>query len=123
MAHGKKYQEAAKLIDLAKTYAPAEAFELAKKVSTVKFDASVEIHCKLGIDPKKSEQAIRGMVTLPHSIGKTKRIAAFVDSTNEKVAEEAGADIIGGENLINKIAISGKIDFDVAVGNPSNMSK
>lgn len=120
---GKKFQEASKLVDPKKTYSIAEAIELVKKTSTTKFDGSVEVHFNLGIDPAKSDQAVRGTLTLPHSIGKTKRIAAFVDSTNEKAAEEAGADIVGGEALIAEIASSGKIAFDVAIATPNMMPK
>lgn len=115
--------EAVKLVDATKLYSPQEALELAKKTSTVKFDASIEVHCKLGIDPAKSDQAVRGTLTFPHGTGQTKRIAAFVDASNEKAAEEAGADIVGGENLINDIASSGKIDFDVAIATPAMMPK
>ncbi len=120
---GKKYNEATKLVDPKKTYSIADAIELVKKTSTTKFDGSVEVHCNLGIDPAKSDQAVRGTLTLPHSIGKVKRIAAFVDSTNEKAAEEAGADIVGGEALIAEIASSGKIAFDVAIATPNMMPK
>lgn len=123
MAHGKKFQEASKLVDPKKTYSIADAIELVKKTSTTKFDGSVEVHFNLGIDPAKSDQAVRGTLTLPHSIGKTKRIAAFVDSTNEKAAEEAGADLVGGEALIAEIASSGKIAFDVAIATPNMMPK
>ncbi len=123
MAHGKKYNEAVKLVDAKKTYSIADAIELVKKTSTTKFDGSVEVHFNLGIDPAKSDQSVRGTLTLPHSIGKTKRIAAFVDSTNEKAAEEAGADIVGGDALIAEIASSGKIAFDVAIATPNMMPK
>lgn len=120
---GKRYNEAAKLIDPKKLYAIAEAIELVSKTATTKFEGSVEVHCKLGIDPAKSDQAVRATLTFPHNIGKTKRIAAFVDVANEKAAEEAGADIVGGETLINEIASSGKIAFDVAIATPNMMPK
>ncbi|OGL66193.1 50S ribosomal protein L1 [Candidatus Uhrbacteria bacterium RIFCSPLOWO2_01_FULL_47_24] len=120
---GKKYQEAVKLVDAKKLYSPSEALELAKKTSTVKFDASIEVHCHLGIDPAKSDQAVRATLTFPHGTGKSKRIAAFVDAANEKAAEEAGADIVGGDRLIDEIASSGKIDFDVAIATPPIMAK
>ena len=120
---GKKYNEAIKLVDPKKTYSVAEAIELVKKTSTTKFDGSVEVHCKLGIDPAKSDQAVRATFTFPHGIGKIKRIAAFVDATNEKAAEEAGADLVGGEALIAEIASSGKINFDVAIATPPMMPK
>lgn len=123
MTHGKKYNEALKLVDQKKLYSPTEAIELAKKTSTVKFDASIEVHCKLGIDPAKSDQSVRATITFPHGVGKSKRIVAFVDAGNEKAAEEAGADIVGGEALINQIVSSGKIDFDVAIATPIMMPK
>ena len=123
MARGIKYQTAAKFVDAAKLYSPTDAFELAKKTATVKFDASLEVHCKLGIDPAKSDQAVRATLTFPHGTGKIKRIAAFVDPANENAAQEAGADIVGGERLIDEIASSGKIDFEVAIATPSMMVK
>lgn len=110
-------------VDPTKLYSPAEALELVKKTSKTKFDASVEVHCKLGIDASKSDQTVRTTVTFPHGTGKSKRIAAFVDSTQESVAQEAGADIVGGEALINEIASSGKIDFDVAIATPGVMPR
>lgn len=109
--------------DSTKLYSPAEALELAKKTSKTKFDASIEVHCKLGIDPAKSDQAVRGTLTFPHGTGKTKRIAAFVDATQESAAQEAGADIVGSERLIDEIASSGKIDFDVAIATPAMMPR
>ena len=120
---GTKYTEALKLVDPKKLYSPEKALELAKKTSTVKFDASIEVHCKLGIDPAKSDQAVRATLTFPHGTGKSKRVAAFVDPANEKAAEEAGADVIGGERLIDEIASSGKINFDVAIATPPMMAK
>lgn len=110
-------------IDHTKLYSPAEALDLAKKTSKTKFDATVEGHCKLGIDPAKSDQSVRGTVTFPHGTGKTKRIAAFVDASSEAAAQEAGADIVGSERLIDEIASSGKIEFDVAIATPAMMPK
>ena len=118
---GKRYEEAQKQIDPEKTYSLEEAMDLIKKTSKEKFDAGIEIHLKLGIDPKKSDQQIRGNVVLPHNVGKSKKIAAFVDATLEKEAKEAGADIIGGEELVKEIKSSGKIDFDIAVATPKMM--
>lgn len=120
---GKKYQEAKKSVDPKKIYSPDEAFELIKKISKEKFDAGIEIHLKLGIDPKKSEQSVRGTVILPWSAGKTKKVAAFVEPTQEKEAKEAGADVVGGEELIKEIKSSGKITFEVAVATPQMMPK
>lgn len=116
----KKYQTAAKLIDAAKVYSPAEAFELVKKTSTTAFDATVEMHIKLGIDPSKSEQFVRGTIVMPHAAGKSKRIAVFT-VTKEAEAKAAGADIVGGLQLIEEIRTTGKIDFDVAVAEPALM--
>ena len=123
MPRSKRYKELSKLVDPKKAYAPAEAIELAKKTSTTKFDGSVEVHLNLGIDVKKSDQAVRSTLVLPHSIGKSKKVAAFVTGEKEKDAKEAGADLIGGEELIEEIARTGKIDFDVAVATPDMMPK
>lgn len=123
MTHGKKYLEAKKLIDLKKTYSAEEAMDLIKKTSTVKFDPSVELHLKLGIDPTKGEQLVRFTLTLPHATGKIKKIAAFVSSGKEKEALEAGADIAGGEELIAEMAKTQKINFEVAVATPDMMPK
>lgn len=120
---GKKYLEAAKLVDQKKLYPIEEAVELIKKTTTTKFDGSVEIHCNLGIDPAKSDQAVRATFTFPYTSGKVKRIAAFVDAANEKAAQDAGADVVGGEALISEIASSGKINFDVAIATPAMMAK
>lgn len=112
------------LVDPTKTYSLDEAIALVKQTSTVKFDASVEVHAKLGIDPSKSDQLIRATVALPHGTGKTKKIAAFVGSNNEKSAEEAGADFVYGEEEIKKIKDGTlKVDFDIAVATPDMMPK
>lgn len=124
MSHSKRYKEIAKKVDAKKTYSPEEAIALVKETATTKFDSSVEVHVRLGIDPKKSEQSVRSTVTMPHGIGKKKTIAVFVSSPEkEKEAKEAGADIVGGEELIAKIATTGKCDFDVAVATPDMMPK
>lgn len=123
MAHGKKYLEVKKLIDPKKIYSAEEAMDLIKKTSTVKFDPSVELHLKLGIDPTKGEQLVRFTLTLPHAAGKIKKIAAFVSSSKEKEALEAGADIAGGEELIAEMAKTQKINFEVAVATPDMMPK
>ena len=123
MAKSKRYSELKKLVDPKKLYTPVEAMELVKKTATTKFDGSVEVHMHLGIDVKKSEQSVRATIVLPHSTGKTKKVAAFVSGEKEKDAKAAGADIIGGEELINEIAKTGKIDFDVAVATPDMMTK
>ncbi|MEY4744285.1 MAG: ribosomal protein [Candidatus Parcubacteria bacterium] len=124
MAHSKRYKELKALIDPKKAYSPEEAVELAKKTATTKFDSAIEVHVRLGIDSKKSDQMVRGTVSLPHGTGKTKKVAVFVgNAEKEKEAKEAGADIVGGEELINEIAKTGKYDFEVAVTSPDMMPK
>lgn len=119
----KRFEEAKKLIDPKKVYTREEAIELAKKTSTVKFDASVEVHLRLGIDPSKGDQQIRSTIIFPHSVGTAKKVAAFVVSGKEKEAKDAGADIVGGEEMIEEIKKTGKINFDVAVATPDMMPK
>ncbi|MDD5438153.1 MAG: 50S ribosomal protein L1 [Patescibacteria group bacterium] len=123
MAQSKRFLEAKKLVDKTKKYSPIEAIDLAKKTATTKFVGSVEVHVRLGIDPKKTDQTVRSTLVLPHSTGKTKKVAAFVGAEKEKDAKEAGADIVGGEELINEIIQSNKIDFEVAVATPDMMPK
>lgn len=120
MQHGKKYRAAAEKIDRNKTYSIEEAVKLIKENKIAKFDESVEIHIKTNIDPKKGDQQVRGTVTLPHGTGKSKKIAV-ITSTAEKEAKEAGADLVGGEEMIEKIAK--KIDFDILVATPEMMPK
>lgn len=102
-------------------YGIEEAIELAKKTATTKFTGSIEVHVKTGIDAKKTDQAVRGTISLPHGTGKTKRIAAFVSDAKEKEAKDAGASIVGGEDLIKKIKETEKTDFDVAIAEPAMM--
>jgi len=123
MPRSKRYVELKKLVDAKKLYSPAEAIELAKKTAKTKFDGSLEVHLRLGIDISKSDQQVRTTVVLPHSTGKTKRIAAFVTADKEKDAKDAGAEIVGAEELIEEIAQTGKVDFDVAVATPDMMPK
>jgi len=111
------------MVDPKKVYTREEAIELAKKTSSVKFDASIEVHLRLGIDPSKGDQQIRSTIIFPHTIGKTKTVAAFVPPDKEKEAKGAGADIVGGEELIEEIKKSGKINFEVAVATPDMMPK
>ena len=122
MPRSKRYNEIKKLVEPKKLYPPAEAIELAKKTSSTKFEGSIELHANLGIDVKKSDQVVRFTLVLPHAAGKPKRIAAFVPADKEKEATDAGADIVGGEELIEKLQ-TGKIDFDVAVATPDMMPK
>jgi len=110
-------------IDQNKVYNIDEALTLIKKTSTVKFDASVEVHARLGIDPKKGDQQVRSTVILPHGTGKTRTVAAFVGNNDEKAAKEAGADFIYNEEDIKKIKDTGKIEFDIAVATPEMMPK
>lgn len=107
--------------DRLKTYPVAEAIELVQKFSKTKFDASLEVHFRLGIDTKKGDQQIRSAIALPFGTGKTVRVAAFVSAANEKAAKDAGADIVGGEDLIAEIKKTEKTDFQVAVAEPAMM--
>ncbi|MBU0731645.1 50S ribosomal protein L1 [Patescibacteria group bacterium] len=118
----KRYNEALKQIDKSKKYPLEEALKLVLADKT-KFDQSVEVHLRLGIDPKKGEQLVRGQVVLPHGTGKEVKIMAFVGPEKEAEAKGAGADIIGGESEIQKIKETGKIDFDIAVATPDIMKK
>lgn len=113
----------AKLVDLNKVYAAEEAVELVKKTATTKFVGSVEVHARTGIDPKKSDQSVRGTVTLPHGTGKLLRVAAFVSDSQTEAAKMAGANLVGGEELIKQIKETEKTDFDVAVATPDLMPK
>ncbi|MFH1078600.1 MAG: 50S ribosomal protein L1 [Patescibacteria group bacterium] len=123
MPRSKRYTELKKLVDPKKLYTPKEAIELVKKTSNTKFDGMVEVHVNLGIDVKKSDQQIRTTIVLPHSTGKVRRVAAFVPADKEKEAKDAGADVVGGEELIAEIASTGKLAFDVAVATPDMMPK
>src|SRR5512135_2489504 len=122
MAHGKKYQEAVKLVDRARTYAPAEAVDLAKETTYVGFDASVEAHLRLGVDPRHADQMVRGTVVLPHGTGKVVRVVAFAQGEKAQEALRAGADEVGGEDLVKKIE-AGWLEFDVAVATPDMMGQ
>ncbi|NLP41915.1 MAG: 50S ribosomal protein L1 [Veillonellaceae bacterium] len=117
---GKKYQEAAKLIDDVKLYEPEEAIELVKKTATAKFDETVEVAVRLGVDPKHADQQVRGAVVLPYGTGKTKRVLVFAKGAKAKEAEDAGADFVGAEDMVEKIQ-GGWTDFDVAVATPDMM--
>ncbi len=123
MPRGKRYNELKKLVNPKQLYSPADAVELVKKTSNTKFDSTIEVHINLGIDVKKGEQQVRSTIIFPHSIGKTKRVAAIVAPAKEAEAKEAGADIVGGEDLIAEIAQKGKVDADVVVATPDMMAK
>ncbi|CAH1219733.1 50S ribosomal protein L1 [Paenibacillus plantiphilus] len=119
---GKKYVEAVKLVDSEATYESLEAIELVKKTATAKFDETVEVAVRLGVDPKKQDQAVRGVVVLPHGTGKTKRVLVFAKGDKAKEAEAAGADYVGDADVINKIQ-QGWFEFDVCVATPDMMAE
>lgn len=121
MKHGKKYQEAAKLVDRTVQYDTAEAIALVKKTATAKFDETVEVHIRTGCDGRHAEQQIRGAVVLPNGTGKTVRVLVFAKGDKVNEAEAAGADHVGGEELIPKIQNDGWLDFDVVVATPDMM--
>ena len=121
MKRGKKYVEAAKLVDSATLYSAEEAVSLVKKTSTAKFDETVEAHIRTGCDGRHAEQQIRGAVVLPHGTGKTVRVLVFAKGAKATEAEAAGADYVGGEELIPKIQNQGWFEFDVVVATPDMM--
>ena len=121
MKHGKKYVEAAKLVDRATAYDPAEAIGLVKKTATAKFDETVEAHIRTGCDGRHAEQQIRGAVVLPNGTGKTVKVLVFAKGDKVNEAEAAGADYVGGDELIPKIQNEGWLDFDVVVATPDMM--
>ena len=118
---GKRYAAAKSLIQQGKDYSLDEALDLLKKTAGVKFDASVEVHMRLGIDPKKAEQIVRTSIVLPNSTGKKRKIAVFTTPAHEAEAKQAGANIVGGEELVKEIQKTGKTDFDVAIATPDFM--
>jgi large subunit ribosomal protein L1 len=123
MARSKSYEAAAKLIDRDRLYSPVEAVRLAKQTSTTKrFDATVEVAMRLGVDPRKADQMVRGTVSLPHGTGKTARVAVFATGEKAEEARAAGADIVGGDELIERVS-GGMLDFDAAVATPDMMGK
>jgi len=119
---GKKYQEAVKLVDKNKVYEVAEGIELVKKAATAKFDETVEAAFRLGVDPKRADQQIRGAVVLPHGTGKVQRVLVFAKGEKAKDAEAAGADYVGDADMIAKIQ-GGWFDFDVVVATPDMMGE
>lgn len=118
---GKKYVEASKLVDRSKSYSTTEAVELVKKTSTTKFDSTVEIAINLNIDTKKADQQMRGSIVLPNGIGKTKRICVLAKGAHAEEAKNAGADFVGEQDLIDKMANENWFDFDVIVATPEMM--
>ena len=121
MKHGKKYLESAKLVDRATLYDPAEALDLAVKTSSAKFDETVEIHVRLGVDSRHADQQVRGAVVLPNGTGKKVRVAVFAKGDAADAAAAAGAEIVGAEDLVAKIQGEGVLDFDVAIAAPNMM--
>lgn len=120
--HGKKYLEAAKQVDSNKKYDPKEAIELLKKVDYANFDSTLEVSYNLNLDTKQADQQIRGAMVLPNGTGKTQKVIVFADGQQAKDAEAAGADIVGTDDLVNKIS-DGWLDFDVVVSTPQMMAK
>ncbi len=119
--HGKRYRSLREKIDSKKFYPLSEAAELVKELATAKFDETVEVHFRLGIDPRKSDQTVRGTVALPHGTGRSIRVLAITQGDNIKVAEEAGADFVGGDEIITKI-LGGWLEFDAVVATPDMMA-
>jgi large subunit ribosomal protein L1 len=118
----KAYRSAAEQVDKDKLYAPIEAAKLAKETSTTKYDATVEVAMRLGVDPRKADQMVRGTVNLPHGTGKTARVIVFASGPKAAEAEAAGADVVGADDLIARIQ-EGWLDFDAAIATPDQMSK
>ena len=121
MKHGKKYVESVKLIDKAKLYESTEAIDLAVKTATAKFDETVEIHVRLGVDSRHADQQVRGAVVLPNGTGKKVRVAVFAKGAEADAAVAAGAEIVGAEDLVARVQNEGFMDFDVAIAAPNMM--
>jgi large subunit ribosomal protein L1 len=122
MKRSKAYRKAAELLEEGRTYSPLEAARLAKETSTTKYDATVEVAMRLGVDPRKADQMVRGTVNLPHGTGKTARVIVFAQGAKAEEAAGAGADEVGGDDLIERIQ-GGFLDFDAAIATPDMMSK
>jgi large subunit ribosomal protein L1 len=120
--HGKKYREATGLVGKSTAYEPQQAVELAKKTARSSFDETVELHLRMGLDPRNATQQVRGVALLPHGLGKKVRVLVFAQGEAEKIAESAGADFVGGDELVKKIE-EGWLDFDTAIAIPEMMSK
>jgi large subunit ribosomal protein L1 len=121
--HGKKYQDAVKQIDRNTLYEPDEAFELVKKVAPAKFDETVEVAVRLGVDPRHADQQVRGAVVLPHGTGKTRTVLVFAKGDKAKEAEQAGADFVGAEDMVAKVQQEGWLGFDVAIATSLTLMK
>ncbi len=122
MIQGRKYREAAAKVDRSRLYSPLEAARLLKETASARFDETVEAHFRLGIDTRKADQQVRGKVSLPHGTGKTVRVAVFAEGEKAREAEDAGADMVGSDDLVEKIQ-GGFLDFDATVATPDQMSK
>jgi large subunit ribosomal protein L1 len=120
--HGKKYLAAAKLVDHDKAYTPREAVQILKKTVYTKFNETVELHLRMGVDVKQADQMVRGVTLLPNGTGKTVRIAVFAEGEGDRLAREAGADVVGGDDLIKEVE-GGRLDFDITVAVPQMMAK
>ena len=120
--HGKRYREAAEKIDLDRLYPPAEAMRLVTQTATVKFDATVNLVLRLGIDPRRADQMVRGSVALPHGTGKSMRVAVFAEGAKASEAEQAGADVVGAAEVTAMIE-AGNLDFDAVIATPDQMGK
>ena len=120
--HGKKYEESLKNVDRSAAYAPAEAIDIVKKSAPSKFDETVELHLRMGLDPRNAQQQVRGVALLPHGLGKAVRVLVFAQGEAEKIATDAGADFVGADDLIKKIE-EGWTDFDTAIAIPEMMGK
>lgn len=120
--HGKKYLAAAAKVEQSRNYTPAEAISLVKETSVTKFDGTVEVHLRLGVDPRHADQQVRDVVVLPHGLGKTVRVLVFVQGEGANLAREAGADYVADDETINRI-LGGWTDFDVAIATPDMMGK
>ena len=121
MKHGKKYNDSSKLVDRTKLYDVEEALELCVKTGSAKFDESVEVHVKLGVDSRHADQQVRGAIVLPNGTGKSVRVVAICKGDNEKAAQAAGAEYVGAEELVQKIQNEGWVDFDVLITTPDMM--
>jgi len=119
----KRFKGLKEQVDSNKAYSAEEAIELVKKTSQLKFDAGIEVHIRLGVDSKKADQVVRGSVTLPHGTGKKKKMAVFCEGKDQDVAKKAGAELIGGEELIADIKKTGKCNFEIALATPAIMKK
>jgi large subunit ribosomal protein L1 len=120
VSKGKRYEDAARMFDRDQLYSPGDAIRILKQMPSPKFDETIELAVRLGIDPRKADQMVRGTVSLPHGTGREVRVAAFAQGDKAREAEEAGADLVGGEDLVDEV-LKGNIDFDAAVATPDMM--